>query len=132
MDRNWDSISLIIKGKYLMHEAYLAQTIINIVNNEIKSKQESIKIKNVYVKIGILHAVIPESLQLFFNIIKKEHKALKEATLIIEKIPIQIFCPLCHKTSIIEEPNFLCTNCNHPVKIKQGQELLVSSIDLDE
>ena len=113
-----------------MHELSIAERIIEIADSEIKSRNEAGQVEKVVVKAGRMNAIVPDSLQFHFDVIKKRYERLTEAVLEIEQLPIVGRCEPCSKDIVLEEPLFICEECGGPLAAKSGQELFVSSIVL--
>lgn len=108
-----------------MHEGSIAKGIIEVVEREAGELKEVLKVK---VRIGKLHAVVPDCLTFFFDSMKEGK--LKNAVLEIEEVPVKGVCNRCRKEFEIDEPLFLCPLCGSvDVEIKQGEEMHVVCIE---
>jgi len=116
-----------------MHEMGIAMEIIRIATSSIPDTLENIRVKSVYLKIGQMAAVVPESLTFCFEIAAKETQ-LSGAKLNIEEIPAVARCQQCGNQWTIRDLTFNCTRCNSgSIDILSGRELEIVSIDvLDE
>ena len=111
-----------------MHEGSIARNIIDIVRVE-KEKNNIQKVKKIVVLIGKMHAVVPDALEFFFDIMKKEY-GFEEAELEIKEEDIEGVCLKCGKNFKISTPIFICPYCNSAdIKITKGNEMLVLSIE---
>ena len=114
-----------------MHELSIAQNIVKIVNQEYEKGEYSEKVKFVYFSAGKMNAIIPESLQLNFNIVKLKYKELADSTLVIEEKAVIIQCQNCEVEVEINEPDFSCQNCGSTdIKIVQGKDMFVDSFEV--
>ena len=93
-----------------MHELSIAQNIIEIINSSISEDQNG-KVKTVYLKIGKLGNVVPDSLIFGYNILTKGTE-LEESSLEIENIPLTIECENCNSNSTLEYLIFICPECS--------------------
>ncbi|MBO8151552.1 MAG: hydrogenase maturation nickel metallochaperone HypA [Candidatus Marinimicrobia bacterium] len=116
-----------------MHELTIARNIIQIVENELKKKGNSAKVKKVSFKAGALNAIIPESLVFGFDILKKDSELLRDSELIVEEIPLKVKCRACGTESVLDGPFFFCSNCGSgDVEVVEGEEMFVESVELYE
>ena len=114
-----------------MHELSIARNITKIVHQEYEKRKFTTPIKKIFFSAGKMNAIIPISLQLNFNIVKKNYEEMKNADLIIEEKIVIIHCLQCGETVDINEPIFLCRNCGSKnIKLVQGKEMHVESFEI--
>ena len=114
-----------------MHEMSIAQSIVEIVEEEM-NRHHIQKLKKIFVKIGELVAVVPESLQFCYKVLTEEGP-LKGTELVIENVPVKAFCQSCQKEFHSTTPFFTCPYCGSPhTKVLQGQELQVYELEVEE
>ena len=114
-----------------MHEMGIAMEIINIAMASIPHKIKDARVVQVNLQVGRLSAVIPSSLHFCFDIAVKD-TPLADAKLVIEEIPIEARCNVCHHHWYLDEPVFLCENCqSSDLNILSGRELNIKSIEID-
>ncbi len=70
-----------------MHEMGIAMQIVEIAAASIPEHLKNSKVKGVYLKIGKLSSVVPDSLRFCFDIVSKD-SAIAGAALYIEEIPV--------------------------------------------
>lgn len=111
-----------------MHEGYIAQNIIEEVKKI--SYGNSIKqVTEITIICGKLHAVIPDSLKFFFDVMKKEEEILKQAKLIIQEEDIITRCLDCHREFLSEVNYFKCPDCGSlRTEIIKGNHIFISII----
>ncbi len=112
-----------------MHEHSIAMSIIRITESSMKAENISEPVTRIVFLAGVMHAVIPDSLQFHFDIARRENEFLKDAVLEIQQIPVQVKCPNCGLEESRSEPVFICSSCSSPVQILSGEELRVESIE---
>jgi len=112
-----------------MHEHSIAMSIIKIADDEMNKQNIQEPVEKITFLAGVMHAVIPDSLQFHFDIARKDHQFLKDTILNIIKIPVHTVCSHCGREDTLEEAVFVCTDCFTPLTIKSGQELRVESIE---
>ena len=114
-----------------MHELSLAQSIIQVVEDEIKDR--NIKaVKAVRLKIGRLAGVQVESLEFCFEI-SAENTLLENAKLEITEVPVNCICKDCEKNFKPKTFIFVCPHCkSHNFEIIQGREMDIENIEIEE
>ncbi len=114
-----------------MHELSIANSIIEIVLDEIKTKNLP-EVKAIGLKIGYLSGILPDSLQFGFDAIKLD-TPLKNTKLEIEEVPISGKCNNCSKSFEVKDLIFACPYCDSPsINMQQGQELDIAYLEIDE
>lgn len=113
-----------------MHEAGIAQNILEIALNEAKKNGDK-KITLVSVRIGKMTAIDEASLRFAFDALKVETKA-ENALFEFQCIPLLGRCLDCGAESELENYFVLCPKCSSGnVKILSGNELEMSHIEVD-
>jgi len=114
-----------------MHELSIANSILNIVLDEIKNKDLP-EVKAIGLKIGSLSGILPDSLQFGFDAIKLD-TPLHNTKLEIEEIQISGTCIDCSKLFKVNDLVFECPYCNSAsIKMEEGQELDITYLEVDE
>ena len=117
-----------------MHESAMAAKIATIVEEEAAAQAGaggSGKVSRVVVVAGRMHALVPESLQFHFDVIKKDSARLASAELIVQCKEIVVECGACQKTFELQDAIFICPDCSGQVKVLSGEELVVDSISME-
>lgn len=113
-----------------MHEMSLVQGIFQIIEQTLTEHQVS-RVTKVRLQVGTLTNAVPDSLQMCFDALTKGTK-VEGAELEIVPVPLRIECKACGQIREIEDPIFLCPDCNSPgVKILSGRELKVESLEVE-
>ena len=114
-----------------MHELSIVQGIIETVSESAEAAKAT-KIYAVYLRVGALAGVVQDAL-LFSYDLATQDTLLAGSKLIVEELPILIFCEVCGKD--VELPGvqaFRCPICHTPSAIiKQGKELEIRSIEIE-
>ena len=114
-----------------MHELSLAQSILDIVTREARLHGVP-EISAVNISVGKFTHVLPSSLRFCFDLIK-EDTAARRAELVIKQVALKTLCQDCGREFLLEEPEFICPLCGgERVRIMQGQELMIDSIEVPE
>ena len=113
-----------------MHELSIAQNIISIVEESTKTLANG-KVTNIHLRVGKMSNVLVDSLCFCFDSLI-DGTRLAEAKLIIEEIPITLFCNNCSKNTEILEFSFSCAHCNSTnVEMKSGNELEICKVEVN-
>jgi hydrogenase nickel incorporation protein HypA/HybF len=113
-----------------MHELSIAQNIIEIVEDNIKTV-ENPKVNFVFLKVGKLSNVLVDSLTFGFDTLIQGTN-LEGAKLLVEEIPIKLNCKNCEKEFETNKFAFQCIYCgNTNLEMLTGNELTVSEIDVE-
>lgn len=106
-----------------MHELSIAQNLVDLAieaaeNNRMK------RVEAVYLKLGVFSGVVKEALEFSFDIVI-QGTPLEGAKLIIEDVPVKVFCPSCQKAHVLSEPfPMRCPVCGtRTSQVIEGQEI---------
>lgn len=114
-----------------MHEAAIAQNIIEELGGRIENGEINGRVRTIYVSVGRLTAVVPDNLCFLFEVLA-EDSVLAGASLAIEHIPVRIRCIDCKADVEIEDIDFHCTRCGSAnVDIASGRELMIESVEVE-
>jgi len=115
-----------------MHEMGIALQIIDIATESIPAEHAGARVERVYLEVGKLAAVVPESLRFCFGI-ASEKTPLDGAELVIEEIPVVARCGDCNHQWTIEQAAFNCIACNGGnIELLSGRELDIRSIEITD
>ena len=114
-----------------MHELYLAESILNIVQ-DYAAKQRFSKVNSISLSYGRLSCIESKSLQFAFEVQSKETLAEK-ASLDFKILPAVIHCFSCEKDLEVEIYSAICPNCEGEEVILVGgtEELQILEMDVD-
>ncbi len=113
-----------------MHEATVAQSIIDIVRSWRDGREDKPQIAAVFVRVGRLTCVVPDNLRFMFSALT-EKTDLEQARLKIEVMPVRSTCRSCGAGFDIGEPRFVCGACgSEDVEIVSGEELTVEAVEV--
>lgn len=80
-----------------MHEMPFTQAIVEMAVKEAAGRP----IRAIYLRVGALSAIVPGSMEVFFDYLKKGTLA-EGASLVFETVPITLTCQQCHE--VLELP----------------------------
>ena len=115
-----------------MHELSIALSIIEMATAEAE-RRGGAKVDGVYLKLGALSGVVKDAL-LFSYEIACEGTLLEGSRLLIEEVPVEVYCPVCQtEHALASILQFICPVCGSPTpQIVQGNELEVVALEIEE
>lgn len=115
-----------------MHELSIAISIIELAEEEAERRGD-VHVNAVHLKLGILSGVAKEALLLSYDL-ACEGTTLEGSRLIIEEMPIVVYCPKCDRRQTASATHwFCCPECGTPTpEILQGKELEVAAMEIEE
>ena len=114
-----------------MHELYLAESILNIVQ-EYATLQHFSKVNSISLSFGRLSCIESKSLQFAFEVQAKNTSA-ENASLDFQILPAIIHCFSCEKDLEVETYSAICPKCGGEEVILTGgtEELRILEMDVD-
>lgn len=114
-----------------MHELSIALSILNVAAEE--AARRNARPVAIHVRIGDLSGVIPEALTSAFEI-ARESTELSHCRLVVESVPVIIYCDHCGSEYPAESIQSLrCQQCGTPAElVMAGRELELAALEVDE
>jgi hydrogenase nickel incorporation protein HypA/HybF len=114
-----------------MHELSIALNLLDLAAEEAE-RQGGGRVTAIHVRIGPLSGVVAEALRSAYEL-ARETSELKSAELVIEEVPLTVFCPVC---GVEREPvsgwQLVCPSCGGPTpEIRRGRELELTALELE-
>src|ERR1700730_11789440 len=95
-----------------MHELSIAMSILELAQEE--SDLRGVQVTAVHLKLGALSGIVKEALLGSFEM-ACEDTPLKGARLLVEEVPVLIFCGQCQKRQPVSSVQlFCCAECGTP------------------
>jgi len=115
-----------------MHELSIALSIVDECANEALSRG-STRVISVYLKLGELSGVVEEALRFSFDL-ACEGTALEGSRLLIEQVPVTVYCPSCEAERVLPSIQvFRCPICETLTpEVVRGRELEITAIEIEE
>ena len=115
-----------------MHELSIAVSIVEMAQEE-SARRGGVQVQAVHLRLGLLSGVAKEALLSCFAM-ASEATALEGAQLLIEEIPVEVFCPLCGVARPVHSIQwFCCSECGTPTSdVVRGKELEVVALEITE
>ena len=114
-----------------MHELSIAMGIVDAATDE--ARQRGVRVSAVHLRLGALSGVVKDAL-LFSYEVACQDTPLEGSRLIIEDIPVAVFCPHCKENRVLASvQSFTCPECGTPSgEVLQGKELEVFALEVEE
>ena len=112
-----------------MHELSIAMSIVELAEEE--AERRGVQIEAIHLKLGALSGVAREALLSSYEM-ACEDTPLRGSRLVVEEIPIVVFCPQCQaRRTLTSAQWFCCPECGTPTsEILQGKELEVVALEI--
>jgi len=114
-----------------MHEMGLACSVVTEVERVLSGFGPNARVVTVTLQVGKLRAVVPEAMTFCFEAASMGTRA-QGAMLLIEPIPVRVRCITCDREWEAEALKFFCPDCEGPVQVLSGKELLLRTIEVDD
>ncbi len=114
-----------------MHELSIALSIIEGAEEEMR-RQGAGRVFAVHVRLGALSGIVADALTFSYEL-ACEGTALQGSSLVIEEMPIRLYCAACHAENAPVSPQHLhCRKCGSSAcNVVQGSELELTALELD-
>ena len=114
-----------------MHELSIAMSMIEMAAEEAE-RRGGVRVHAIHLKLGKLSGVVREALDFSYTV-ACEGTRLEGSQLVIEEVPVMVYCPVCEAESALASlQHFCCAKCNAPTsQIVQGKELEVTALELE-
>ena len=115
-----------------MHELSIAMSIVELAEEESAQRGGALVLA-IHLKLGALAGVVKKALLSSWEL-ACEGTDLAGARLVIEEVPIVVYCPTCRAPRKLASMQwFSCTECKSPVsEVLQGRELVVVALEIQE
>lgn len=115
-----------------MHELSIAMTIVEMAQEE-SERRGNVEVQAVHLRLGLLSGVVKEALLSSYEIACAA-TSLEGSQLVIEEIPVEVFCPKCKVPRLLHSiQSFCCPACGIPTPtLLRGKELEVVALEIRE
>src|SRR5262245_31860991 len=115
-----------------MHELSIAVSIVEMASQEV-AKRGGGRVCALHLRLGALSGVVKEAL-LFSHDIACLGTPLAGSKLIIEEVPVVIYCQTCQAEHNLESiQRFACPACGEPTaEVRQGKDLEVVALEIED
>ena len=103
------------------------------VAEEESERRGGVEVEAIHLRLGPLAGVVPEALISAFEL-AREATPFASARLVIEEIPVSVFCATCQAERPIRSlQQFFCAQCDTPANdVIHGRELELAALELAE
>src|SRR5205823_2737222 len=114
-----------------MHELSIAMGIVDAAMDE--AQRRGVQVSAVHLRLGALSGVVRDAL-LFSYEMACQDTPLQGSRLIVEDVPVTIFCPACKENRVLSSmQSFTCPECGTPtMDVRRGKELEVFALEVQE
>jgi hydrogenase nickel incorporation protein HypA/HybF len=115
-----------------MHELSIATAIVELAEEESELRG-GVAIDAVHLRVGALSGVVKDALLSCYGL-ASEGTRLEGSRLIIEEVPVIVYCPACAARAPLEALQaFRCPRCGAPTnEVVEGRELEVVAMEILE
>jgi hydrogenase nickel incorporation protein HypA/HybF len=114
-----------------MHEFSICKSLIEIIEKEAMPYGGA-KVVTVRLRIGELSGVVPNALRFAFEVLSKGG-ITEGASLLIEDVPLEIYCRACKTAATVDEPFLICPHCqSSEVEMIGGRELEIREMEIED
>jgi hydrogenase nickel incorporation protein HypA/HybF len=116
-----------------LHETSIAQSLVELIVDELAARSIEARVASVRVKIGTLSSIVPAALASAFKVARR-HTALHDAELMIDLVEPLVWCPNCQaERSPRAPPRLCCRVCGARCpELIQGREMDLAGFTLEE
>jgi hydrogenase nickel incorporation protein HypA/HybF len=112
-----------------MHELSIALSILDAAAEE--GERHGGRVAAVHLKLGLLSGVVKEAL-LSAYALAREGTPLEHSELIVEEVPLAVWCPACAAERRLVELDLRCPACGGPTpEVVRGRELEVVALEIE-
>lgn len=112
-----------------MHELSIAMSVVEVAAEE--AERHGGRVAAVHLKVGALAGVVAGALRSAFEL-AREGSPLAGAELVIEEVPVAVYCPVCATERVVAFPQLVCPDCDAPAPdVVRGRELEVVALELE-
>jgi hydrogenase nickel incorporation protein HypA/HybF len=114
-----------------MHELSIAMGIVDAALEE--AQRRGVQVSAVHLRLGVLSGVVKDALMFSYEVACQD-TPLQGSQLIVEDVPVVVFCPQCHETRTLPSVQlFQCPECGAPtMDVRQGKELEVFALEVQD
>jgi len=115
-----------------MHELSIAMSIVEMALEEAE-RHGSARVQAVHLRLGLLSGVVKQALLSSYQM-ACEATPLEGSQLLIEEVPVEVFCPKCDAPRPVTSIQwFCCPECGAPTPtVLHGKELEVTALEITE
>src|SRR5271163_2196152 len=115
-----------------MHELSIAMSIVEMAQEEAETRG-GLQVQAVHLRLGLLSGVVKEALLSSYQM-ACHATPLEGSQLLIEEVPVEVFCPNCNAPRLVSSIQWLCCpDCGTPTPtVLRGKELEVVALEVKD
>jgi hydrogenase nickel incorporation protein HypA/HybF len=115
-----------------MHELSIALNILDSATEQAK-RLGDVRVEAVHIKLGPLSGVVKSALLSAYQL-AREHSSLPDSHLVVEDVPIIIYCERCQAEQTVDSIQALvCPICSTPSgNVVAGREMEITALEIEE
>lgn len=115
-----------------MHELSIAHHLVELAVEAAKDAGIQ-RVRALHLKLGVLSGVVKESLEFAFDVII-QGTPLEGARLVIEEVPVKVYCSQCQAVSTLTKPfPMRCSACGARTgEVLEGREIELYALEEEE
>jgi hydrogenase nickel incorporation protein HypA/HybF len=114
-----------------MHELSIALSILDLAAEEADRRGGG-RVVAIHLRLGPLSGVVTEALRSAYEL-ARERSDLSTTELVIEDVPLTVYCSVCATTRELSSPQMLCCPvCETPTpEVIRGRELEITALEIE-
>lgn len=114
-----------------MHELSLAYSLVEMAEEHL-TKSEGEKINSITLAIGLHSGVVRSAMEFAFPEAVKDRAVWSECDLIINEIPVKMFCTDCNDNQYPKVEMMICPKClGSNIEILEGKDFFLQSMEVE-
>ena len=115
-----------------MHELSITSSVVDAVTESL-AKYPGAKVLEVRLRVGVLAAVVEDSLQFCWGI-ATEGTELAGSRLVVNSVPVTVLCAACGTDGELKSLQaFRCPKCGEPASdVRGGRELEIEAVEIED
>jgi len=113
-----------------MHELSIAMSLVDLAAEHAGPLDSGARVEAVHLRLGALAGVVEDALRFSFDVACRG-TALDGARLVIEHVPVAVFCGRCRDARVVDGFPLRCPVCGEPaVDVVRGRELELTALEV--
>jgi hydrogenase nickel incorporation protein HypA/HybF len=114
-----------------VHELSVALSIVDLAREE--GERIGGRVCAVHIRVGALAGVVKEALVFSYGIVCQD-TALEGSRLVIDEVPVRVFCPTCGADRVPRSARLLCcAECGTPTPdVREGRALELVALEIEQ
>jgi hydrogenase nickel incorporation protein HypA/HybF len=115
-----------------VHELSVALSLVEVAGSHLRGALRGRRVDAVHLRLGPLAGVAKDALLFSFDAASRG-TVLEGARLVIEEVPVAVFCARCQTERVVGQLLFRCPVCGMPASdITRGRELELTALEVSD